>query len=297
MSCPACGEINDVEQGDCLACAEPLGDYRRPLDYFAQLGAAYQEKQRHQEAVQAWQAVETLQPDYPQLQIRLGEAHLGAGRPDRAWSNLQRALEQEPNSAELHFALGELTRQRGEREQAFQHYQAAVKLDPRRGLAWFQLGQIYQHARRRNEAIQAYRQALKWLPAAAAERRQTEEQLERLNPGLPESLATGWSELIRQMTGPVTICVLAALFDAGLRPWWIPLTGWLALLLAVVGAFLSVSAGLPRNPLIRQLAGERGLSSSEAKIGLVVAGVFLWLLALLLILLPIGQAYPEIPQL
>jgi hypothetical protein len=130
----------------------------------------------------------------------------------------------------------------------------------------------------------------------SAEQQQAQEALARLNPGLPESMATGWPELIRQMTGPVILCLLAVLMDSGLRPWWIPLTGWLALLLAVVGAFLWVTGtDLPRNPLMQSLAGQSNLSS-EVKLALAGAGAFLWLLAMLLILLPLGQTYPEIPD-
>jgi hypothetical protein len=110
-------------------------------------------------------------------------------------------------------------------------------------------------------------------------------------------MATGWPELLRQMTGPIILCVLAALLDSGLRPWWIPLSGWFALMLAVTGTFLGVSSGLPRNPLMQLLAGERGLVSSESKITAAIVGTILWLLALLLILLPLGQTYPELPQL
>lgn len=298
MICPACGTAVDVEQNHCFQCDGSMGNYRQPLNYFAQLGTAYQENQRHQEAVKAWQAVGILQPDYPQLQLRLSEAQLGMGRPDRAWTSLQRAVEQDPNAVEVHFALGELARHRGQCEEAFGHYRTATQLDPEYGLAWFQLGQIYQQARMRKEAIQAFRRAAKLLPVVSTEYRQAQAQLEYLTPGLPEKMATGWPELIRQMTGPVTLCVLATLLDSGLRPWWIPLTGWLALILAVLGTFLCVSgADLPRNPLIRLLVGERGLSSSELKITLALVGAALWLFALALILLPLGQSFPEPPQL
>jgi tetratricopeptide (TPR) repeat protein len=298
MNCPACDREVDVEWATCQGCQQRIGDYGQPVTYFAQLGAAYRQKGQHQAAAKAWQAVELLQPDYPQLQLRLGEAYVGIGRPDRAWASLQQALKQNPDAAELHFALGELTRQRGEREEAFKHYQKATQLDPQYGLAWFQVGQIYQQVRRHKEALQAYRQAVKLLPAGSDEYHQAQSHLERLSPGLPESMATGWSELIRQMTGPVTLCVLAALLDSGLRPWWIPLGGWLALALAVSGAFLYVSGtDLPRNPVIRVLAGERGLSSGDLKISLAVVGAILWLIGLALILLPVGQAYPEPPQL
>ena len=46
----------------------------------------------------------------------------------------------------------------------------------------------------------------------------------------------------------------------------------------------------------RLLTGERDLSSSELKITLAFVGALLWFLGLALILLPLGQSYPEPPQ-
>ncbi|NJN99290.1 MAG: hypothetical protein HC875_36950 [Anaerolineales bacterium] len=103
------------------------------------------------------------------------------------------------------------------------------------------LGQLYEGARRSQDAAQAYRRAAALLPVNSDEGRIAQQQLQALRPGLPQAMATGWGELLRQMTGPVVICLLAVLLDAGLRPWWISGSGWLALLLAPLGAFLWVS--------------------------------------------------------
>ncbi len=103
-------------------------------------------------------------------------------------------------------------------------------------------------------------------------------------------------ELIRQLTGPIVICILAALLDAGLRPWWMPWTGWLAIFLAIVGAFLWVSGtSIPNNPVTRQLFGEQGNVSSELRLLMAIFGAVCWLFALGLILWPIGQSMPEFP--
>ena len=92
------------------------------------------------------------------------------------------------------------------------------------------------------------------------------------------------------------ICVLAVLFDSGLRPWWIDFAGWLALLLAFVGAFLYVSgSSLPRNPLMQKIVGEQGLLAREKNIA-TSTGAFLWLIAFGLVLMPINQTLPEIPD-
>jgi len=276
-----------------------MGNYRQGVTYFAKLAAAYQEREHYPDALKAWQAIETLKPDYSQLHLHLGEAQLGLGRPDRATISFQRALKENPDSPEVHFAMGELLRQRGERQEAFSHFHHVTQLDPQHGLAWLRLGQLYQQARRSQEANQAYRRAAALLSADSSESRQAQQQLNLLQPGLPEAMAAGWSELIRQMTGPVFICVLAALLDAGLRPWWIPWTGWLALCLAPVGAFLWISGtNLPHNPLIRQLLGEQGVSSTELRISVAIIGAGCWLLAFGIILLPLGgQSFPEPPPL
>ncbi|MBI1881290.1 MAG: tetratricopeptide repeat protein [Chloroflexi bacterium] len=298
MTCPACGAAVDVEQKSCAQCGQAMGNYRQRTGYFTGLAAAYRENQRFVDALKAWQAVKTIKPDYPDLLLRLGEAQLGVGRPDRATTLFQRALEQNPRSPEAHFAMGELLRQHGERQEAFTYYEKVTQLDPKHGLAWLRLGQLYEGARQRQDANQAYRRAAALLSADSSESRQARQQLDLLNPGLPEAMAAGWAELLRQMTGPVLICVLAALLDAGLRPWWIHWSGWLALLLAPLGAFLWISGtSLPRNPLIRLLIGEEGLPSGGGlRIPIAVIGAGCWLLALALILLPLGhQSIPEVP--
>ncbi|HXV42310.1 MAG TPA: tetratricopeptide repeat protein, partial [Anaerolineae bacterium] len=299
MNCPACGAATDIEQPACAECGQVLGNYRRGVTYFAGLAAAYQENKRAEDALKAWQAVEILKPAYPQLQLRLGEAQLGVGRPDRAMLNFEHALEEDPDSAQVHFALADLWRQRGESQKAFTHLLRVTQLDPQHGLAWLRLGQLYERARRQQEANQAYRRAAALLAEDSAESRQALQQLAQLQPGLPEAMATGWGELLRQMTGPVFICVLAALLDAGLRPWWIPWTGWLALFLAVAGAFLWISGtSLPRNPLIRGLLGEGWVSSAALRLPVAILGVGCWLLAFGIILLPLaGQSFPEPPTL
>jgi tetratricopeptide (TPR) repeat protein len=275
-----------------------MGSYRHKLNYFVELATASQEQQRYTEALKAWQAVETIKPDYPDLHLHLGQAQIGLGREDRATVSLQRALKENPNATEVHYALGELLRQRGEIEDAYTHYLKVTRLDPRHGRAWLRLGQLYEQARRGQDALQAYQRAAKLLETGSVESRQVRRQLQALQPSLPEAMMTGWSELIRQMSGPVLVCLLAVLLDSGLRPWWIGWSGWLGLLLAVLGAFLWVSAdSLPRNPLICQLVGHEGLETTDLRWPVAFLGLFCWILAFTLIVMPIGQSFPEPPNL
>lgn len=297
MNCSVCGAAVDIEQKTCSQCNHSMGDYRQGVTYFAKLAAAYQEHEHYPDALKAWQAIETLNPDYPQLHLHLGEAQLGLGRPDRATISFQRALKEDPDSPEVHFAMGELLRHRGEIQEAYLHYLKITQLDPRHGMAWLRLGQLYEKARRRQEAIQAYKRADELLPSSSAENRLARQQLEQLQPSLPVRMATGWPEFIRQMTGPILICIIAALLDSGLRPWWIHWTGWLALLMAAVGTFLWISGdSLPRNPLIRLVLGEAGLSSTKLRLPISLLGLFCWFFAFGLIVLPIGQSFPKPPE-
>lgn len=297
MNCPACGAETDVEQPACPQCGQTMGQYRQKKSYFSGLAAAYQAHSRPEDSLKAWQAVETFQPDYPNLQLRLGEAQLAAGRPDRAIRHFEQAQAETPDSPELHYALAEFQRHRGERQEAFTAYLKVTQLDPKHGLAWLRLGQLYEGARRQQDAAQAYRRAAALLSPDSDEGRQAQQQLQTLQPGLPQAMATGWSELLRQMTGPVVICLLAVLLDAGLRPWWISWSGWLALLLAPLGAFLWVSGtSLPQNPLIRPLLGDE--NTADLRLPVAVLGAGLWLLAFGLILLPLGgQSFPRPPSL
>ncbi|MFN8458363.1 MAG: tetratricopeptide repeat protein [Anaerolineae bacterium] len=298
VTCPACGAETDVEQKSCAACHQSLGNYHRPVEFFSGLGLAYQENERYEDALKAWQAVEIVEPDYPDLYLHLGETQVGLGRLDRATRSFEQALKANPDSSRVHYAVGEVLRQRGEIEQAYPHYLKVTTLDPKHGLAWLRLGQLYEQARRSKDATQAYQRAAKLLETGSAESLQVRQQLAVLRPSLPEGMMTGWAELTRQMSGPVVVCLLAVLVDSGLRPWWISWSGWVALLVAVLGAFLWVSGdSLPRNPLICQLVGQQGLSATAMRWPIAFFGLFCWLFAFILIMMPIGQTWPEPPNL
>jgi|GEM_PF-712666 len=296
MNCPACGAETDVEQPACPRCGQAMGNYRRKVSYFSSLAAAYQANNHPEDSLKAWQAVQTLEPDYPDLHFYLGKAQMGLGREDRATNSLQRALKENPKSTQAHYALAEMLRLRGEIEEAYPYYLKITQLDPKHGLAWLRLGQLYEQARRSKDALQAYQRAAKLLETGTMESQQVRQQLHLLQPALPEAMMTGWSELIRQMSGPVLVGLFAVLLDSGLWPWWIDWSGWLGLLLTLLGAFLWVSGdSLPRNPLICQLVGQAGLAETDLRQPLALFGLFCWLFAFALIVMPIGQSWPEPP--
>jgi Flp pilus assembly protein TadD len=330
VECPKCKTTTDIEQPHCSNCSWLLGDYRQGAAYFAELARAYQEDENHRRALETWQFVEILDADYPDLYVHMGRAQAALGHSQEAIDNLKRllqagqaklavylalgniyqetrrwrsaeatyreALQLFPTSAQAHFALGWLLMEIQRPQDALPTIRKATELDPRHGLAWYRLAQLYEMSRQRGAATQAYKKAVALLPEETLAAQKAQQRLAVLEPYLPKRLATGWMELSRQSVGPILICVLAALLDAGLRPWWISGMGWVALLLGMVGTFLWISGtALPRNPVIRFLAGEQGLAPAELRAGVAFIGGICWLLAMLIILLPIGQSIPEIP--
>jgi tetratricopeptide (TPR) repeat protein len=241
------------------------------------------------------QAVEQ-EPEQIAPYLSLGKVLQQEGSWEKAEQIYRRALKVLPKSSESHYALGDLFLQRGQPAKARQHLERATGLNPYNGMAWSRLGQLYESAGKRKQAVRAYRQAAKWLPQDLLEWHRVEERLKVLDPPLPEGLRRGWFEFIRQMIGPVLVAVLAVLLDSGLRPWWIHWTGWLALSLATLGALLWLSGtSLPQNPVIRFFTGPGGLEDSAMRLLLAICGVLFWLLAIAVILWPVGQSLPELP--
>ena len=305
-----------------------MGDFRRGPTFFAGLATASQEHHEHDQALKNWRIVEALNPDHPDLSLHLGETQAALGQMNEAISSFQRTLERQPgqltaclalgeimrqlhrwqeaqalyaqaltatpDSPQAHFALGALLMETNELKTAFIHIRQTTQLDPQHGPAWLRLGQLYELVGERSSATRAYQRAIALLPPNSFDAQAAQRQMSRLHPHLPEVMATSWFELIREMTGPILIGVLVALLDAGLRPWWIPGTGWLALVMAMLGTFLWVSAtSLPRNPLIRQLGAERSMQSTAVRTTIALLGAFFWLAAMGIILLPLGQSVPE----
>jgi tetratricopeptide (TPR) repeat protein len=331
IDCPACDARVDVEATNCPECGQAMGNYRRKGVYFARLARAYYERKQYRKAVAIWQVVELVSPNYPHLQLRLAEALAGADRPKQAIISLrkiltkdpgqesasvalgkildklgrwdeavtvyQAALTASPDSARLNLALGWTLIQQKELNEGLHHLRQATRLDLANGMAWFRLAQVYEATERKQAAGEAYRRAADLLPKDKLIQKKAQQLAEALTPELPLTLATGWFEFLRQLTGPILICVVVALLDSGMRPWWIPWTGWAALIMGVLGAFLWTSgASLPRNPFICFVLGHKGLTSSQGRTFVALCGGVFWLLALGIVLYPIGQFLPEVPE-
>ena len=323
MDCPACNTLMDVEWPTCKRCGFEMGDYKLGSVYFTQLATGYRKYDRIPKAVAAIRVAEKMDPDQPDLYRLMGEIQAEAHHPIEGIATLQKAIEQEPeqmgpylslgkvlqqegrweqaervynealrvmpNSSEAYAALGDLFMQRGQYRKALRNLRQATKINPKNGAAWGRLGELFEATHRTQLAARAFHQATLWLPPDLPEWDRAEERLKILDPRLSRTSGKAWPEFIQQLALPILISILAVFLDAAVRSWQLNITSWMALPLAILGAFLWVSAtALPQNPLIRWLMGQpQGLAGSRAKPWIAGLGAFFWLAAMGIIILPL----------
>jgi tetratricopeptide (TPR) repeat protein len=324
VTCPACETQLDVEEATCNVCDYQLGDYRKGAPYYAALGDAYLTNRKADLAIAAWQKVLDMDANYPDAYLRLGEARAIAGDWDGAHATLEQATRQATNpvtihlslgriyekrhqwdeaqnayeqavvvderSADARFALGRLLMEGKALQAAFPHIRRATELAPEHTGAWFLLGQLYEVAQESRRAIQAYERASAVTAGASPDdsewHQRALERLELLRPSLPSSVALEWPETVRQTAGMVLIPVLAALVNAGLRPWQIAPLDYVGVLVATLGAYFWISASTsPRNPGMRAMLGQDGLSQPMLRTSMGVLGGLFWTTGLLYVLL------------
>jgi tetratricopeptide (TPR) repeat protein len=322
--CPICETSLDVEETACSVCGHRLGDHRQGVAYYAALGDAYSANLKADLAVAAWQQVLEMDSNYPDAYLRLGEAqtvagdsegarisfeqairraanpvaaYLGLGRIyqhrqkwDEAQAAYERAVAADDSSAAAQFALGRLLMEGRDFQVAFPHIRRATELDSKHTDAWFLLGRLYEMAQERRKAIWAYEHAIalaeRGVPDSHAPGKRAVERLDLLRPSLPPSVTLNWPETIRQTAGWVIIPALAALVNGGLRPWQITPMDFMGVCVAALGAYFWVSAtAMPRNPGMRAMLGQDGLSQPALRATLGLLGGLFWAVGMLYILL------------
>ncbi len=324
VTCPTCGKQLDVELTACTSCGHRLGDYRQGVVYYAALGNAYLGSLKADLAISAWQQVLEIDDSYPDAFLRLGEAQMLAGDWEEARSSFQSAVDKAPDKAVAYTALGRVFEQRQRWDEArkayeqavaadtssaasqftlgrllvegqalkaaFPHVLQATKLDREHAGAWFLLGQLYELAHEPRKAVKAYEGATALADRTFSDHaewcKRAGERLALLRPTLPLSVTLNWPETIRQTAGMFLIPAVAALVNAGLRPWEIAPTEYFAVLLATLGAYFWVSASaMPRNPGMRAMLGQDGLSQPILRATVGVLGALFWVMGLMYVLL------------
>ncbi|MGD0887490.1 MAG: tetratricopeptide repeat protein [Thermodesulfovibrionales bacterium] len=128
------------------------------------LGTAYLNQNRLDEAVHEFIAALKLKPDYAEAHYNLGIAYLNQNRLDEAVHEFITALKLKPDYAEAHTNLGIAYANQHRLDEAIHEFIAALKLKPDFAIAHYNLGTAYAKQNHLNEAVHEFITALKLKP-------------------------------------------------------------------------------------------------------------------------------------
>jgi len=128
------------------------------------LGYAYQQAGKMEEAMSEFRAALKLEPDNVKAHNNLANLLDDTGHPEQALAEFEAALKTDPDYAPAHNNLGTLLVELGRFDDAMKHYSKAMALDPEDWHAPFLLGKALLKTGRDAEAIPYFRKALQLNP-------------------------------------------------------------------------------------------------------------------------------------
>lgn len=142
---------------------------KRPSDYAAHLdlGAAYLEVGKDQQALSEFQTVVKLAPDNYLGYYALANAYVVSDQPERAIKMFVEAIDRVPGNGALYFGLGDLYLQEGRPKDAIVVLEVAVKIEPIASDTRMLLGRAYEETGRVEDAIAQYEEAARYGAAEA----------------------------------------------------------------------------------------------------------------------------------
>lgn len=132
--------------------------------YHNNLGSAFLNLNRTEEAILCFEAAVRLQPDYAEACNNLGNALKQRGRYEDARKQYQKAICIKSDYSEAHNNLANLLIEEGSYEDAIMHFQTAIALKPKFAEAYFNYGNVLVKMERFDEAIEQYHHAIDIKP-------------------------------------------------------------------------------------------------------------------------------------
>jgi len=145
-----------------------IGVNPRVAAFHSNLGIAYRELKRLDDAVACWRRALDLDPNFADAYSNLGCTLKDQGKLEEAGACCQRAIQCQPNHAMGHNNLGNVLLEMGNVEEAVACYQRALQLRPRYAEAHNNLGNALAKQDRLSEAMACYRRALEIQPNSAS---------------------------------------------------------------------------------------------------------------------------------
>jgi tetratricopeptide (TPR) repeat protein len=128
------------------------------------LGVAYGELGRYQDAVEAFKQAIRIKPDYAEAHCNLGVAYGKLGRWQEAIEAFSQAIKIKTDYAEAHYNLGVAYGKLGRYQEAVEAYKQAIRIKPDYAEAYYNLGVAYGELGRYQEAVESYKQAIRIKP-------------------------------------------------------------------------------------------------------------------------------------
>lgn len=141
----------------------PPGDARE----FFELGVRAFQNGNDRQAADAFKQAVTLEPDFAEAHLKLGNAYAVLGEREAATKAYERAVEtseklirKESKNAEAHFNLGIAQGKLGDYDEAVKALKQAVKLDPDDAAKHYELGFAHSKVAQYKEAVAELKEAL-----------------------------------------------------------------------------------------------------------------------------------------
>jgi Tfp pilus assembly protein PilF len=123
------------------------------------LGRIYHKMGLYSQAVEQFMSALELQPEDVSVRINLGHTYLALRKPYEALQQLNTALRLDPSYPQLHSGLGDAYLQKNMPQEAIKHFERSLKIDAERPAPFFGLGETYRASGEQEKAIPYYRKA------------------------------------------------------------------------------------------------------------------------------------------
>jgi tetratricopeptide (TPR) repeat protein len=151
---------------------------------YLNLGNAYSERARFNEAVEAYKKGLAINPNHSAILSNLGVSLYQMGRFNEAKDQFEKALKNNPDDAATTYLLGATYLQMGNQEKAETMFKKALAIDPTLPEAHFGLGTLYMLQGKKDLAIKEFETFLAGPPAQDPRARsEAERYLKQLKSG------------------------------------------------------------------------------------------------------------------
>jgi tetratricopeptide (TPR) repeat protein len=110
-----------------------------------------------------WESAKAARPANAKVRFNVGNAYRDAGRKEEAFEQWRNALELQPNYPQVWVTIGNAEKRRGQFAEAERGYREALALEPEYGLAHYNLAHLFAAQEKKELALQHYKLAAEYL--------------------------------------------------------------------------------------------------------------------------------------